>query len=408
MRVRLMPEGVAPMARTLLATRGLRAFGDGLVAILLPSYLLTLGFSVFEVGLIATVTLLGSAAFTLLIGFYGHCGRRRALFAIASLVMAATGLGFALLDQLWPLLVVAFFGTLNPSAGDVSVFLPLEQAALAQATPDRSRTALFARYSLIGALAGALGALAAGLPELLEPLGLSQATSLRAMFLLYGALGLACLPLYLRLAEAPAATARPRGALVHSRSVVFKLSALFSLDSFAGGFAVQALLVLWLHQRFGLGPAGAGAFFFWAGLVMAGSYLLAARLARRIGLLNTMVFTHIPANLFLVGAALAPDLWLALAFLLLRSALSQMDVPARTSYVMAVVEPEERAAAAAITAVPRSLASALSPVLAGSLIAIAPGLPLILCGGLKIAYDLMLFAGFRGVKPPEERKPAPD
>ncbi|MGD9537979.1 MAG: MFS transporter [Alphaproteobacteria bacterium] len=400
---RLLPPETGRVAAPLLAARGLRAFGDGFVAVLLPIHLLQRGFSPFEVGLISSVTLLGSAALTLLVGLYGHRVSGRKLLMLSCLLTAATGLGFAFLDELWPLLIVAFLGTLNPGAGDVSVFVPLEQRGLAEATPARHRTGLFARYSLIGGLAGALGSLAAGAPELFAGAGAGSDAAWRAMLMLYAALGLACLPLYWPVRDAAPSPERKTPPLGPSRGLVLKLSALFSVDAFAGGFAVQSIVVLWLHERFGFGAADAGVFFFWAGLVMSGSYLVAVPVARRIGLINTMVFTHIPANLFLIGAAFAPTLWLALAFLLLRAALAQMDVPARTSYVMGMVEPEERAAAAAMTAVPRSLAAALSPMLAGGLIAALPFLPFLLCGGLKIGYDLALWAGFRKLKPPEER-----
>jgi MFS family permease len=303
-------------------------------------------------------------------------------------------------------MAVAFLGTLNPSSGDVSVFLPLEQRALAQAASAEHRTAVFARYSLVGALAGAFGALAAGAPELIGGSDAPGVAALRPMFLLYAGIGLVCLPLYHKVRDTHAVAAAKKTPLGPSRGVVLKLAALFSVDSFAGGFVLQSILVLWLHDRHGFGPAEAGLFFFWSGLISAGSYLVAVPIARRFGLINTMVFTHLPASLFLIGAAFAPDLWIALLFLLLRSALSQMDVPARTSYVMGIVAPEERAAAAAVTAIPRSLAAALSPILAGGLIVAAPFLPLLLCGGLKIAYDLTLWGGFRSLKPPEERAAA--
>ena len=319
--------------------------------------------------------------------------------------MALTGVAFTLAESFWPLLLIAFVGTLNPSAGDVSLFLPLEQARLAHAVADRDRTALFARYSLVGSLAGAVGALCAGFPEVLGGLlpGGPEA-ALKAAFLLYAGLGLASLLLYRRLpAEAPGATVAPAEPLRRSRRIVLTLAALFSLDAFAGGFVVQSLLALWLFERFGLSLATTGAIFFWTGLLSALSYLAAVPIARRIGLVNTMVFTHLPANVCLVLVPFAPSLGPAIALLLLRSALSQMDVPTRTSYVMAVVTPAERAAAASVTAVPRSLAAAASPMLAGSLLAVSGfGWPLVIGGGLKIAYDLTLLAMFRKVRPPEE------
>ena len=311
--------------------------------------------------------------------------------------MTATGLGFAGLSTFWPLLLVAFVGTLNPSAGDVSVFLPLEHARLSLAVEGHARTRLFARYSLTGSFCAALGALAAGVPDVLASAGIDRLTALRGMFVVYGGVGAGIWLLYMRMPQRPVAepTVDPVP-LGPSRPIVVRLAALFSLDSFAGGLVVNSLLALWLFERFGVSLILAGVFFFWAGLLGALSQLMAPWVASRIGLLNTMVFTHIPASLFLILAALASSLPLAISFLLLRATLSQMDVPARSAYVMAVVTPAERAAAASFTAVPRSLAAALSPSLGGALIAAGwLAAPLVACGCLKIAYDLVLWRAFR-------------
>jgi MFS family permease len=401
----LLPTSASPEAGLLLVARTLRAFGDGLVSLVLPAYLAVLGHGPFEIGLIATATLAGSSVLTLLVGLHTHRLPARGLLLAASILMALTGVAFTLTESFWPLLLIAFVGTLNPSAGDVSLFLPLEQARLTHSVADRDRTALFARYSLVGSLAGAIGALCAGFPEVLGGLlpG-GPAATFKAAFLLYAGLGLASLFLYRRLpAEAPGAAIAPAEPLRRSRRVVLTLAALFSLDAFAGGFVVQSLLALWLFERFGLSLTTTGAIFFWTGLLSALSYLAAVPIARRFGLVNTMVFTHLPANVCLVLVPFAPSLVPAIALLLLRSALSQMDVPTRTSYVMAVVTPAERAAAASVTAVPRSLAAAASPMLAGSLLAVSGfGWPLVIGGGLKIAYDLTLLAMFRKVRPPEE------
>ena len=391
----------APEARTLLLGRALRAFVDGYVAILLPVYLLALGFGAWEVGLLSTATLLGSALATLAVGAWGHRFPHRRLLLAAALLMAATGLAFANLSAFWPLLLVAFVGTLNPSSGDVSVFLPLEHARLAEAAEGDARTRLFARYTFVGALCAAVGALAAAVPDWLVTLEFERLTALRLMFCIYGITGLSVWWLYFRsLARLPEPPPHERpgrpAPLQESRGIVIRLAALFSVDAFAGGLVLNSLLALWLFERFGLSVAAAGAFFFWAGLLTAASQLAAPWIARRIGLLNTMVFTHIPASLCLILAALAPSLTLALGLLLLRAFLSQMDVPTRAAFVMAVVTPQERAAAASFTAVPRSLAAALSPSLGGALF--AAGLlaaPLVLCGLLKISYDLALLAAFK-------------
>jgi MFS family permease len=384
-----------------IAARALRAFGDGFVAVLLPAYLLALGHGQLEVGFLSTLTLLGSALATLAVGRWGHRFALRSLLLAAAVLMTATGLGFATLTALWPLLLLAFMGPLNPSGGDVSVFVPLEHTVLAGSASAHARTSVFARYSFLGSVFAALGALATAVPDwLASSAGWQMIDALRAMFLAYAAIGAAVWALYLRIPEPPAGEAKPPLALGPSRSVVLRLAGLFSIDSFAGGLVINALLALWLFERFGLSLTAAGAFFFWTGLLSALSQLAAPVLARRIGLINTMVCTHIPASVCLIGAAFAPSLEAALALLLVRSLLSQMDVPARSAYVMSVVTPAERPAAASFTAVPRSLASAIGPSLAGAMF--AAGLmaaPLVACGLLKIAYDVALFAGFRKVAP---------
>lgn len=396
----ILPAGAAPEARLLLASRALRAFADGFVTILLPAYLLALGLGQWEVGLISSATLLGSALLTLALGAWGHRFPRRRLLAAAALLMSATGLAVAGLSGFWPLLLVAFVGTINPSAGDVSIFLPLEHARLAEAAQGEARTALFARYTFTGALLASVGALAAGLPDALAALGIDRIAALRAMFVLYGLIGCAVLLLYLRLpAAAPTLEVAPPAPLGPSRGIVARLAALFALDAFAGGLLVNTLLALWLFERFGLSLAAAGVFF-WAGLLTAASQLAAPWVARRIGLLNTMVFTHVPANIFLILAAFAASLPVALGLLFLRALLSQMDVPTRAAFVMAVVTPSERAAAASFTAVPRSLAAAAGPTLGGLLFAGGwLAAPLVACGALKIAYDLALWRAFRKLRP---------
>jgi len=393
----ILPAGVAPEARLLLVGRALRALVDGYVAVLLPAYLLALGFGTWEVGLLSSATLLGSALATLAVGAWGHRFHHRYLLLAAALLMGATGLGFASVSTFWPLLLVAFVGTLNPSSGDVSVFLPLEHARLAGAAKDDVRTTLFARYSLTGALCAAVGSLAAAIPDALMGQGVDRLAALRGMFVVYGGVGLLVWLLYRKLPE-PSPHERPAlpEPLNVSRGIVVRLAGLFSVDAFAGGLVVNSLLALWLFQRFDLSLSAAGSFFFWAGLLTALSQLAAPWVARRIGLLNTMVFTHVPASVCLILAAFAPSLTIALGLLLTRSALSQMDVPARSAFVMAVVTPPERAAAASFTAVPRSLASALSPSLGGALFAAGwLAAPLVACGALKIAYDLALLVAFR-------------
>jgi MFS family permease len=391
--------------RSLLLARALRDFGDGFVAVLLPVHLTVLGYGPAQIGVVASVALFGSAMMTLAAGFAGARAELRLLLILAAALMAATGVAFAVAEAYWLILLVSLVGTINPSAGSVSLFVPLEHAALARSVTDATRTRIFARYSLVGALAAAAGALAAGSPDLLARIGLTQVEALRAMFGAYALLGVAGGIVYSRVPPEPAGTAtEQRSALGPSRRIVYGLAALFSIDSFAGGFAVQSLMALWLFERFELSLTKAGLFFFWSGVLAAFSFPVAAWLAGRIGLINTMVWTHIPSSLCLIAAAFSPRLDLALALLLLRAALSQMDVPTRSSYVMAVVTPAERTAAASVTAVPRSLAAAASPALAGALFAGGyTAAPFVLCGVLKILYDLMLLAAFRHIRPPEER-----
>jgi MFS family permease len=405
-RVQFLPEGTTHDAALLIAARGLRAFGDGFVSILLPVHLASLGFSATRIGVVSTATLLGSAALTLLVGHIAHRWTKADLLLRTAALMIATGVGFFLLDGFWPLLIVAFVGTINPSTGDVSIFLPTEQALLPQTSAESNRTALFARYSLTGSLVAATGSLSAGLPTVLERgFGVDNGLSVSLMFLLYAAIGIAIAMLYRRLS--PGLEPPPKGdepALRESKRAVYRLAGLFALDSFASGFTLQSIIALWLFLRFDLSVATAGTIFFWAGLLTAFSQLLAPRVAARIGLVNTMVFSHLPANVFLLLTPLMPTLPLAIACLLARSALAQMDVPARTSYVMAVVTPRERPAAASITNVPRSLATAVGPTLAGGLLhATTFGWPLVIAGSLKVSYDLILLKLFHDVKPPEER-----
>jgi MFS family permease len=388
----------------LYAARGIRGFGDGFAVIILPAYLSAIGYSPFQIGIVATAALLGSSLLTLGVGYFAPKHDLRNLLILGAALMTATGLAFPIAEHIAFVMLVAFFGTINPSTGDSGVLVPLEHAMLAQGVADRERTHAFARYSLVGALAGAAGALAAATPDVLGLAGIGTLSAFKLMFLGYGVLGLAGAAFYRRLPHVEMRQAAASTPLGPSRGTVYKLAALFSLDSFAGGLAVQSLLALWLFERFDLSLSAASLFFFWSGTLSAFSYPVAAWLARRIGLINTMVFTHIPSSIFLILAAFSPDLILTLALLLVRSALSQMDVPTRTSYVMAVVTPAERTAAASVTAVPRSLASSLSPALAGALLATPfSGLPLVACGVLKIVYDLALLYSFRHVKPPEER-----
>ena len=398
----------AAQRRLLLIARGIRAGGDGFAAILIPVYLSALGFDAFHIGAITTAMLLGSAVMTLAIGLIAHRLQTHRLLVGAAILMMLSGIGFAIAQDFWPLLLIAFIGSLNPSASDVSVFVPLEQTALANTVDAERRTSLFASYSLVGSLVGAVGSLLAGAPDMLtSAFSISPNTALRTMFVVYGVLGVVAALIYGFFLTLPVAAPREitaRSSLGPSRSIVYTLSALFSLDSFGGGFYVQSLLALWLFEHFGLSLTAAGSLFFWSGVLSAISYPAAAWLARRIGLINTMVYTHLPSNLCLILVPFAPRLDIAIGLLLVRSALCQMDVPARTSYVMAVVTPPERPAAAGITSAPRSIAGAVSPIMAGYLLGLSSfGWPLVIGGAINSLYDLVLLFMFRSVRPPEER-----
>ncbi len=381
----------------LLVSRGLRGAIDGTVSVMLAGYLARLGFTPVAVGAIVTGTLFGSGAVTLIIGLSAHRVSSRSLLLFAGWLMLVTGVGFATFTGFWPLFLVAVVGTMNPSNGDVSLFLPLEQAALARLAAGRhATTSLFARYNVVGSFSGALGALAVALPDWLARWsGLAVLAAERSVFLVYGAVGGAVTLLYSKLEDSPVVrvSAAP---LFKSRRAVLRLAALFSLDSFGGGFVVQSLLALWLFRRFQLSLSTAGVFFFVSSLASSLSQFLSPRLAARIGLIRTMVYTHVPANLLLMAAAFMPTLSLTLLCLVLRASISSMDVPARQAYVMSVVPPEERAAAASVTNVPRSLASAVAPTLAGLLLERTDfGWPLLCAGALKVTYDVLLLALFR-------------
>lgn len=395
----LLPD-VTPDAKRLVATKALRSLGDGFASVALAAYMHERGFTAAEVGLLATVALLGTAAATLGVGFVVERVGRRRVLRWGTAVLMASGLAFALVEPYWALLIVAFAGTLNPTAGDISVFLPVEQAALAGTVEADRRTWLYARYNLFGRLAAAAGALLPGIAAALaRALSWPIEAALRGMFALYGVVGLAMLAIYRGLTgavEVSAAERVSRGGLGPSRGTVMRLSALFALDSFGGGLAIDSLIALWMFERYGLSIESASLIFSVVGVLAAGSMLFAAPLASRIGLVNTMVYTHIPSNIALLLVPLAPSLWIALALLAVRSALSQMDVAPRTAYIMAVVTPEERAAAASVTNVSRSLATAVAPALGGWLLVIGPfGLPLLVGGVLKALYDVLLLWGFR-------------
>jgi MFS family permease len=379
--------------------------------VVLVLYLAQAGLTHPQIGLLLSLTLLGDTAISLWITTHAdRVGRKWMLMAGAGLMIFA-GVLFVLTRNFYLLVLAATVGVISPSGNEVGPFLSIEQAALSQTIPGEQRTAVFAWYNLVGSFATALGALCGGvLAQSLQGAGWSSLESYRVVVLGYALMGSVLAVIFTQLSqsvEAPALVTRhsPMG-VQRSRGIVLKLSALFSLDAFAGGFVVQSLVAYWFHRRFGVEPAALGGIFFGANLLAGFSALAAARVAARIGLINTMVFTHIPSNILLMLVPLMPNLPLAIAVLLLRFSISQMDVPTRQSYTMAVVDPDERSAAAGVTGVARTVGAALAPIFAGPLLAIPAlmSVPFILSGGLKIIYDLTLYREFRALKPPEEKK----
>jgi MFS family permease len=395
---------LSPDAWLLFGTRSIRLFAYGALSVVLVLYLVSIGLTESDVGLLLTATLLGDTLISLYLTTQAdRIGRRRMLILGAALMVAA-GIVFCLTDRFWLLVVAGTIGVISPSGQEVGPFLPIEQAALSQVVTSRDRTEVFAWYTLAGSLATALGALAAGMLTHALQGSWTAADSYRVIVIGYASVGLLLAVLFRRLSSASEVhvASRPTSlaGVGRSRSVVLKLSALFALDSFGGGFVVQSLAAYWFYLRFGVDPQALGILFFAANVLAGLSALVASRLANRIGLVNTMVVTHLPSNVLLMLIPLMPTLPLAALMLLLRFSISQMDVPTRQSYVIAVVDPEERSAASGITGVARTTGAALSPLFAGLLFAhpLLIDIPFFIAGTLKIAYDLLLYRGYRLVR----------
>jgi MFS family permease len=416
-----MPETLSQLTRDvwlLYLTRFLRLFAYGLLSVVLVFYLVGLGLSEVQTGMLLTLTLAGDTVVSLYLTTQAdRIGRRRMLVA-GALLMTAAGLVFAGTSSLVWLLLAGIVGVVSPSGGEVGPFLPIEQAALTHVVPAAIRTDVFAWYTLAGAVGTASGALAGGVvTETLQRHQVPALSSYRTIVVAYAALGIVLALLFTRLSRASEATAgggnEPRAdkmidlfGLGASRRVVAKLSALFALDAFGGGFVIQSFAAYWFYLRYGVEPGTLGAIFFWANILGGLSALVASRLAARFGLVNTMVATHLPSNVLLILVPLMPNLPLAIAVLLVRFSISQMDVPTRQSYLMAVVSPEERSAAGGVAGVARTIGASISPVLAGLLFA-RPSLinaPFFVAGGLKIVYDLALYRAFVSVRTPEEER----
>jgi predicted MFS family arabinose efflux permease len=397
----------------LFTTRILRMFGYGFLSVVIALYLAQRGLSEGDIGLLLTLTLAGDAVITLLITTSADRLGRRHMLLIGAGLMIVAGVIFSLTGNFILLVVTAIIGVISPSGNEIGPFLSIEQAALSQLLPDTRRTQTFAWYNLGGSFATATGALAGGgLAQLLQRAGYSALASYRSVLFGYILVGVLLVILFLLLSHAVEAPERKEAipirrqfGLHRSRGVVFRLSGLFTIDAFAGGLVVQSMVAYWFNIKFGVQPGVLGSIFFGANVLAGISALSAAWIARRIGLINTMVFTHIPSNIFLILVPLMPSLPLAIAFLLLRFSISQMDVPTRQSYTMAVVSPDERSAAMGVTSIARSVGATFSPAITGQLMAL-PGLlgaPFIIAGSMKVIYDLLVWRGFRQVKPPEEQ-----
>jgi MFS family permease len=412
-----MIRKLTPDGSFLFITRITRMFGYGFLSIVLVLYLEQVGLSQVQIGLLLTLTLIGDTIISLWITTNAdRIGRRRMLIA-GAILMVFAGVLFAMTRNFVFLLIAATIGVISPSGYEVGPFLSIEQAALSQIVPNERRTHIFAWYNLVGSFATALGALGGGgVVQALQNSGVTPLGSYRTIVIGYAVIGVMLGGFFTRLSPAvevqaggdsshSTSTFRTRFGLHRSRGIVLKLSALFSIDAFAGGFVLQSILAYWFHVRFNVQPAILGGIFFGANILAGLSALSAAWVASKIGLIRTMVFTHIPSNILLILVPLMPNLPLAIAMLLMRFSISQMDVPTRQSYTMAVVAPDERSAAAGITGIARTTGASLSPVVTGPLLANAAlmNLPFFLSGGLKIIYDLMLYRSFKAIKPPEEK-----
>ena len=391
----------------LFVTRSVRLFAYGFLSIVFVLYLARIGLAGPAIGLLLTLTLLGDAGISLWITTRADRAGRRLMLIVGAGLMAVGGVGFIATNRLGLLMLAAVIGVISPSGNEIGPFLSIEQAALSQLVTDQQRTRVFAWYNLAGSVATALGALAGGwATKLASRSGLSDLASYRLLLACYAAAGLLLAALFTRLS--PAIETPPPGVAIsgsrlglhRSRGVVTRLSALFALDAFAGGFVLQSVMAYWFHVRFGASAAAVGTLFFGANLLAAVSALLAHRIASRVGLVNTMVFTHLPSNAMLALVPLMPTMDLAMGLLLARFAISQMDVPARQSYTMAVVAPDERAAAGGVTAIARSLGAGVAPAVGGAFLLTGSGTPFFLAGGLKIAYDLLFYRAFRRVPVP--------
>jgi predicted MFS family arabinose efflux permease len=397
---------VSSDARRILVAQTLRAVAYGFVSVFLGLVMEARGWSTVQVGLLLTSIVGGTAIMSVLVGTFGDRIGRRRTYAALFLGLVVAGVAFGLSTEVWLLVAVALTGTLSTEVVESGPFTSLEQAMLPRTVEPHLRNRIFGRYNAVATIAGSVGALAAGGPELLRETGIWLPPD-HAFFLLLVPVGLAGSAVARSLSAGVEAAGESRGRgvpLRRSRGRVVRLSGLFAVDSFAGGFVVQSFIAFWFRRRFGVSPEILGLVFFGVGLLQAASFLAATRLADRIGLLPTMVFTHLPSNLLLAAIPLAPNLPIAVALLLGRFALSQMDVPTRQAYIVALVDPEERTAAAGYTNTARTLARPAGPALGGLVQQVSLGLPFFLAGGIKAAYDLALWLWFRRVPLPDHEE----
>jgi MFS family permease len=411
----LLLDWLSTDGKLILSARIIRTFAYGFLSIVFAIYLKLLGFNDVLIGVVLTATLVNSVIFTLIASFYADRIGRRKILIIYGALMSIAGAIFLATENYFALITAALIGTINVTGSETGAFLSIEQALLPQTVKNnKKRNTVFALYNMAGTFAMSAGVLLSGLPTILqEQYAMNQVESIKPLFLLYSALGIGVIGIYFMLSNKievllPRTTARPvmQSLSPQSKQIVGKLSGLFAVDSFAGGFVIQSIVSLWFFSKFGVDLAAISVIFSVAGVLTAFSFFAAAKIADRIGLVNTMVFTHIPSNVFLILVGFAPSLPLAIAFYLARMTLSQMDVPTRQSYIVAVVSEDERTPAAGITNISRNISQAVSPSLTGYILQILPTLsaPFILGGALKIAYDIALYVNFRKIKPAEEEE----
>ncbi|TRZ79262.1 MAG: MFS transporter [Nitrosopumilales archaeon] len=405
-------EWISRDGKLLLGARIVRTFSYGFLSVILAIYLKLIGFNDILIGVVLTATLVNSVFFNLFSSAYADRIGRRKILVLYAVLMIISSVIFFVTDNYVALIIAALVGTINVTGSEVGAFLSLEQALLPQTVRDvQKRNSIFAIYNTVGTFAMSAGVLVSGLPSILQQhYGFDQIGAIKSLFLIYAACAIVVLAIYLVLSKsievkdgAPKSSLSMKNISPKSRSIIVKMSSLFAVDSFGGGFVIQSIVSFWFYTRFGADLSTLSYIFAIAGVLTALSFMASTKLASKIGLVNTMVFTHIPSNILLIILAFAPSFSIAISIYFARMSISQMDVPTRQSYLMGVVSENERIPAATITNTSRNIAQAVSPSLSGIIIqALSLSAPFVFGGVLKIVYDVGLFFSFRKIKPPEE------